>query len=447
MSIVERSSPDSDRPPYSLKSGTVVGPYTLLSHIATGGMGQVWAAHMAGIGGFTRVCALKVIRAGLSEDPNYVAMFLDEANVAAAVHHPNVCEVLELGEEEGILFLAMEWVRGESLHALLAAIPDGRLEPKVAARIVSDTCAGLHAIHEATDEEGTPLRAIHRDVSPQNIMLTADGHVKVTDLGISKSAKQLHRTTQRGKIKGKIAYVAPEQILGDACDRRADVFAAGCVLYEATVGRKPFEGDTDVDTLRDIARGIYERPQDVLQDYPPGLGAIVDKALALDPANRFDSARQLQLALEAWLSEHGQVTPLAVSSVVDQWLGHRIQSRSEMIRLASSSMRAAATSRRSLVSALPVAPPPSEDEAPQDAVVPEEATRPLERPLPLPTRSVSIEHDPTIRAAGAEVSIMRAKLAESLRAKAKASRLRTSKLALILVAIVASAAAFWLFAR
>jgi serine/threonine protein kinase len=449
MSFVERSSPDSDRPPHSLKSGSIVGPYTLLSHIATGGMGQVWAARMAGVGGFTRVCALKVIRAGLSEDPNYVAMFLDEANVAAAVHHPNVCEVLELGEEDGMLFLAMEWVRGESLHALLAAVPDGKLDPKVAARIVSDTCAGLHAIHEATDEEGAPLRAIHRDVSPQNIMLTADGHVKVTDLGISKSAKQLHRTTQRGKIKGKIAYVAPEQILGDSCDRRADVFAAGCVLYEATVGRKPFEGDTDVDTLRDIARGIYERPQDVLASYPVALAAIVEKALSLDPANRFPSAREFQLALEAWLNDNGQATTLAVASVIDQCLGHRIQSRSEMIRLASSSMRAASSNRRSVPSAIPVAAaaPASDPEERSNQETPqlEEATRPLTRPLPV--RAGSIEHDPTVRAGVAEAEMIREKIAKRARRGSKPTSLGAAQLGLIAVAVLLSAATFWLFAR
>jgi serine/threonine protein kinase len=459
MSFVERSSPDSDRPPYSLKSGSTVGPYTLLSHIATGGMGQVWAARMRGVGGFTRICALKVIRAGLSEDPNYVAMFLDEANVAAAVHHPNVCEVLELGEENGMLFLAMEWVRGESLHALLAALPDGKLDLKVAARILSDTCAGLHAIHEATDEDGAPLRAIHRDVSPQNIMLTADGHVKVADLGISKSAKQIHRTTQRGKIKGKIAYVAPEQILGDSCDRRADVFAAGCVLYEATVGRKPFEGDTDVDTLRDIARGIYERPQDVLPAYPAALAATVEKALSLDPAARFQSAREFQLALEAWLNDNGQATSLVVAAVIDQWLGHRIQSRSEMIRLASSSMRAASTSHRSLSSAILEAHPvgvsssrPGYEALPMAGVLAtedspqlEHTTRPLTRPLPV--RFGSIENDSTERARVVESELNGEEPTEKALGRSRQLKRRGSQLALVAVALILSAATFWLFSR
>lgn len=209
----------------SLRPGTRLGRYELLVPIARGGMARVWAARQHGQRGFQKLVAIKTILPHLAEEPEFERMFLDEARIASGVHHPNVCEIYELGEDKRTLYLAMEWVNGDSLSRVLRA--SGKTEAfdaRVVARIVADACAGVHAAHELADDDGQPLGVVHRDMSPHNVLLTADGVTKVCDFGVAKALGQLHEQTSAGQLKGKISYMSPEQVTGAPIDRRSDVF-------------------------------------------------------------------------------------------------------------------------------------------------------------------------------------------------------------------------------
>ena len=282
--------------------GSRVGRYRLLALLASGGMAHVWAAEPEGSGGISRTVAIKVIRAEFADDLDYARMFIDEATIATAVRHPNVCETFELNREKAVLFMAMEWIAGESLGGLLRA--QGGFLPlphALAVRIAADACAGLHAAHEAVDGDGNPLGVIHRDVSPPNILISLQGQVKVTDFGVAKAKYQLHERTKTGEVKGKFGYLAPEQITGDPCDRRVDVYAMGCVLYVATLGARPFGNGPEAMTK--ILVGTYQLPSEIDPNYPPGLELIVRRALEQRPADRFESADAMRHALEHWLWE------------------------------------------------------------------------------------------------------------------------------------------------
>ena len=299
----------------TFEPGAKVGRYRLLAPIACGGMAQVWAARPE-VSGFARTIALKLIRHEYAADPEYVRMFLDEATVAAAVQHPNVCETYELGCEDGVLFLALEWVAGDSLAGVLHR-SDGMapLSYCMAARIIADACAGLHAAHEATDIDGNPLNVVHRDVSPPNILLSLHGHVKMSDFGIAKARYQLHSKTKTGEIKGKFSYIAPEQIGGKQVDRRADVFAMGCVLYVATLALRPFGSGPRA--MGKILTGIYKKPSSLVENYPPELEAVIDKCLQRYPDQRYATADEMRLDLERWLLKSGDmVSPKDIAQLV-----------------------------------------------------------------------------------------------------------------------------------
>jgi serine/threonine protein kinase len=294
-----------EMPSYNMafEPGNKVGRYRLLAPIASGGMAQVWAARPEGFG-FARTIALKLIRHEYAADEEYVRMFIDEATVAAAIQHPNVCETYELGREDGILFMALEWVAGDSLAGVLHR-PDG-MEPlsyRMAARVVADACAGLHAAHEATDSDGRLLNVVHRDVSPPNILLSLHGQVKVSDFGIAKARYQLHSKTKTGEIKGKFSYIAPEQIGGKLVDRRADVFALGCVLYVATLGLRPFGSGPRA--MGKILTGDYKRPSSLVENYPRELEVVIEKCLQRYPNDRYSNTDEMRLELERWLLTSG----------------------------------------------------------------------------------------------------------------------------------------------
>jgi len=268
-------------------------------------------------------------------------MFLDEARVASGVHHPNVCEIFDLGEENGVLYLAMDWVNGDSLARILkpgSATPGApktaiRINARVAARIVSDASAGLHAAHELCDVNGDRLNVVHRDVSPQNILVSLDGNVKVTDFGVAKALGSAHEATMAGQIKGKAAYMAPEQASGGRIDRRSDIFALGIVLYEITTGQRPFTGENQVATLKALMEGRFDPPSALVPGYPRELETIVLRALAPDPMQRFPTADRMRVALEEWLARSGPVvTQTQVATVVRERLGHVIEERRGQIR-------------------------------------------------------------------------------------------------------------------
>jgi serine/threonine-protein kinase len=330
----------------ALRPGARLGRYELLVPIATGGMARVWAARQLGQRGFTKLVAVKTILPHLAKEPEFERMFLDEARIAAGVHHPNVCEVYELGEEGAVLYLAMEWVTGEALvHVLRGGQPKmlggGRPESvpidyRLAARIVSDAAAGLHAAHNLTDEDGNPLGVVHRDVSPHNVLLSADGNVKVCDFGVAKALGQVHSNTNAGQLRGKLSYMPLEQVKGDHVDRRSDIFALGIVLYEATTGRVPFPGENEAVVMRLLAKGEFPKPRELRGDYPAELEAIVLRALEREPMNRFPTAERMRVALEEWLARSGPVlTSSQIGALVQQRIGAALVKRREKIKQAS----------------------------------------------------------------------------------------------------------------
>ena len=242
-----------------LRAGLTLGRYELLVPIAQGGTAAVWAARMKGPRGFEKIVAAKVMLTELLDDPDAETMFLDEARLVARIRHPNVAEVLDLGEERGVLFLVMEWVDGEPLTVIAReARALGGVPLNIALKIAKQACAGLHAAHDLRDDQGTLVGLVHRDVSPQNVLVGHDGQVKVIDFGVAKAASNQLRTSV-GQMKGKVAYMAPEQALGEPVDRRTDVFALGVVLYQLITGKHPFRGDNEFATLGRIGfEGRYD---------------------------------------------------------------------------------------------------------------------------------------------------------------------------------------------
>jgi serine/threonine-protein kinase len=289
-----------------LKPGAKIGRYRLLAPLASGGMADVWTAKPEGNLGLSRTVALKVVKGEYADDEEYTRMLVDEATVSAAVHHPNVCELYELDKQDGILFMVMEWVAGDSLAGLLhKASTLAPLKYHLAARIIAEACAGAHAAHEAVDQDGNSLSIVHRDISPPNILLSLQGQVKVTDFGIAKARYQLHTKTRTGEVKGKFAYIPPEQILGKGVDRRADVYALGCVLYVATLGLRPFGSGPRA--MSKILAGDYKRPTELKPNYPEGLEEVIITSIHKDKEKRYPTAEAQRLAIEDWLSRSGHV--------------------------------------------------------------------------------------------------------------------------------------------
>ncbi len=368
--------------PASLGRGTRLGRYELLASIGLGGMAKVWAARQSGHGGFAKVVAVKTILPHLSRETDFQRLFVDEARVASLVHHPNVCEIFELSEEGQVLFLVMEWVDGDSLIKLLKPAADFLpIDPRIAARIAAETCAGLHAAHTQLDADGKPLTIVHRDVSPHNVLLSAEGMVKVTDFGVAKAAGQTHDQTVAGQLKGKLEYMSPEQISGTAVDGRTDVFGMGGVIYEATTGVQPFAASGDLEVMTKIVEGRLTPPSAHVQGYPRELEAIVMQAMAADPARRFASADQMRLALEAWVSRSGPpVTHQDVAALLRSRVGAKMDERLEKIRAAMSAPERHPSHTPSASGVIPtnrrIAPPPP--------AIPKGMGRPLPDPAPVP---------------------------------------------------------------
>jgi serine/threonine-protein kinase len=285
---------------HEIGPGHVLGRYELLMPIAAGGMAMVWAARLKGTRGFQKIVAVKTMLPKLSEDEQFEKMFLDEASLASKVRHPNAVEILDLGEQDGVLFLAMEWIDGVPLNQLMkAAKQKGGVPTTVATRIVMQASAGLHAAHELTDGKGKLIGLVHRDISPQNILVTFDGVAKVVDFGVAKATALGDGATQAGQLKGKVSYMAPEQVRGEAIDRRADVFAMGIVLYALTTGKHPFRKESEGATLFAItAAEPVIPPRKFIPDYPQPLQDVLLKALEKDRDLRYASASELLKALD-----------------------------------------------------------------------------------------------------------------------------------------------------
>jgi serine/threonine-protein kinase len=279
--------------------GQVLGRYELLMPVARGGMASVWAARLKGTRGFQKLVAIKTMLPGLVDDPSFERMFLDEATLASQVRHPHVIEILDLGEQQGILYLVMEWVNGEPLSVVMKySAARGGMPLPVAVHLASQACRGLHAAHELRDEHGQLVGLVHRDVSPQNVLVTYDGVVKLVDFGVAKATARLDVVTEAGQLKGKIAYMSPEQLRGEKIDRRTDVFAMGILLYMMTTGRHPFRGDDQAQTIARISSDEPAvAPSSIVPGFPPALEAVVMQALAKDLAKRYPSANDMLIGL------------------------------------------------------------------------------------------------------------------------------------------------------
>jgi serine/threonine-protein kinase len=282
------------------------GDYILTAHLGRGGMADVFRAQRVGAAGFARACVVKRILRPYTDDRNFVEMFINEAKIAAQLSHPNIAQVFELGEIDGEYFMAMEYVRGlDLLHALRYLAknhPDRRwLPPEVAAYVASDLLRALAHAHEHLDENGRPQPIIHRDVSPQNIMLGFDGQVKVIDFGIAKAMFTVSEFTHSGTLKGKIAYMSPEQVRGESPGPESDIFAAGVVLYEMLIGRRLFKGENDFETLQRVQHMVVPPPSRVATHVPTELDPIVMRALERDRGQRYKKAASMARDLEEWL--------------------------------------------------------------------------------------------------------------------------------------------------
>jgi eukaryotic-like serine/threonine-protein kinase len=308
--------------------------YELLCPAGRGGMASVWVARLQGKHGFEKLVAIKTILPHNSHDLRFQRMFLDEARIASGIEQVNVARILDLGEQQGLLYLVMEWIEGDSLAKLLGAVVSqgARMSQGVALRAVADACAGLHAAHELRDRNGVHLGVVHRDVSPQNILLSTEGVTKVIDFGIAKAHARIAGDTTDGALKGKLAYMSPEQAYGHEIDRRADVWSLGAVLYHLLAGTPPFKGETEAATFAFLTSGLP--PQPLPADVPASVAEIVRRALGpLD--RRYATAAELQRAIEAAMLESGLVTNLGdVGAYVQKYVGERVSARKTLVRQA-----------------------------------------------------------------------------------------------------------------
>lgn len=289
----------------------IIGRYALVERLGVGGMGEVYLAHKTGPGGFEKWVAIKRIHPQYLDDESYVHMFLDEARIAAAVHHPNVAQVFDLGQEGDEYFIAMEYLHGEHLASFLKRLrqQSEKMDWCLAAHVISRIAQALHAAHQATTSAGEPLRLVHRDVSPHNIFLTYAGNIKLTDFGVAQAINRLAKT-KTGGIKGKVAYMAPEQVLGLELDHRADVFSLGAVLWELIFDRTLFAGESDAAILMQVAKGQVPKPSSILSTLPARLEAILLHALAKEPDQRYGSALEMASDLDEFIKTQGRiVTP------------------------------------------------------------------------------------------------------------------------------------------
>jgi serine/threonine-protein kinase len=285
-----------------------LGRYRLLKLLATGGMGEVFLARQEGPAGFAKTMVVKRMLSHLGRDPHFVAMFLNEARLAARLSHPNVAQIFELGEQDGTYFMAMEFVHGVDLRSIRRHLQERRVEvpADLAAWICAQALKGLHYAHTLADENGAPLHIVHRDVSPDNVLVDFNGSVKMVDFGVAKASNSIE-TTGPGTVKGKFSYMAPELLSGQQATPRSDIYAMGIVLYEFLSGGRPFHGASQ----GALIRSILEAPPKPLRELRPGLPVeleeIIHRAISKNPQERFRTAESMSAALESFALSSGGV--------------------------------------------------------------------------------------------------------------------------------------------
>ncbi len=290
---------------YELEPGASLGKYQILRKLADGGMAEIYLARIGGTAGFEKLVVVKRIAPGVADDRALVAMFLDEARLAATLRHANIAEVIDVGSDDNAYFFAMEYVYGQDARNIRYEARELQqvIPLEIALAIVCGTASALAYAHDKRGPDG-PLGLVHRDVSPSNILVSYDGAVKLVDFGIARATS---RTTQTltGILKGKVPYMSPEQCRGKVLDRRSDLFSLGIVLYELTTGQRPFAGGGEYETLEQIAIGSAAPPRTVAPGYPPALEAIVMKMLERDLTRRYQTADEVLVDLEALIAARG----------------------------------------------------------------------------------------------------------------------------------------------
>ncbi|HEX8794977.1 MAG TPA: serine/threonine-protein kinase [Polyangiaceae bacterium] len=349
----------------------VVGRYALYGKIASGGMATVYFGRMVGAAGFMRTVAIKRLHPHLAEEPDFVSMMVDEARLVARVQHPNVAQIIDVVNEGGELIIVMDYVAGEALSRLLRAESqrNHHVPPAIASAVMGGVLHGLHAAHTAKSEHGDPLGIVHRDVSPHNIMVGVDGLARVIDFGVAKAAGRI-QTTRGGVVKGKLPYMAPEQLGGADVSRHADVYAAGVVLWELLTGRRLFRADDDIKLFSAVLAGASEPPSRWAPSVPRALDDVVMRALARDPATRFGTAREMADAL-------GHAVAPALASDVGAW----VEDAAKQVLDERSALLASIESSSS-VPARPPPPPPPPSPTPDDlpTIVSQSASLSIESP-------------------------------------------------------------------
>ncbi|MCA9586015.1 MAG: serine/threonine protein kinase [Myxococcales bacterium] len=314
--------------------------YELLCPLAYGGMASVWLARFGGRLGFEKLVVVKMILPQYAQDPRFQQMFMDEARIASRIEHQNVARILDVGEHGGHYFIVMEWVDGDSVSKIMRALEARKehIPTGIGLRIGADAAAGLHAAHELKDQSGATLGVVHRDVSPQNILVSTTGASVLIDFGVAKARDRVSQETSVGQLKGKVRYMAPEQAVGREIDRRADIFSLGAVLYELFAGRPPFDGSNEVAILHALTAGTPPPP---LPDrVPPPVANVIMRALDHDVDKRFATALEMSLSLEAAISEIGETTNLtAVASYCDRLLAERRAGRKRSVDAALAQAR------------------------------------------------------------------------------------------------------------
>lgn len=333
MEAVSRESVPGALPP-----GSQLGRYQIIKRLAMGGMAELYLARQTGDGGYEKIVALKRVLPHLTEDVSFVRMFLNEARLAAGLSHSNIVHVVDFGSEAGEHFMAMEYVHGRSVQAVLKAGAQHKGVPRdVALTIVHEVAAALHYAHERAGADGRPLGLVHRDVSPSNVLVSFDGEVKLVDFGIAKATAHT-RVTRSGAIKGKLSYMAPEQVRGEELDRRADVFALAVVAYELCTGRRCFTAPGEFALINRVAEARYERPSSIEPDFPEDLEALITRGLSVDPDDRFSTAREMQRAVERIAGAGGhRLSRLVLSEYLDMTFGQEAYPTTQMLPPATSS--------------------------------------------------------------------------------------------------------------
>jgi serine/threonine-protein kinase len=309
--------------------------YELIGEIASGGMATVYLARLTGVGGFQRFVAIKRLHPHLAGEAEFVEMFLDEARLAAGIHHPNVVPILEVGATPNGYYLVMEYVEGETLARLLAraAARSSRLPTAITVRLAVDMLSGLHAAHELRDETGELAGLVHRDVSPQNVLVGSDGITRITDFGVARAASRL-TATRVGQLKGKIAYMAPEQAAGmEDVDRRADVFACGVVLWEAFAHKRLFKAENEAITLSRVMSEPVPQLHVVAPHIPRAISDVIMKALERDVRRRYPTCAEMGDALErAGITTGNLATARDLQAYIQDILGTEIQQQRDAVR-------------------------------------------------------------------------------------------------------------------